>query len=98
VVLQATVPAGHWTANRRGTALSFRDSEGALLGGLTQVVLRSRDGVHYRIAITGKNLDLTGSDAPDLLIGLEVAHEAYVSASDCETNGRRTRVRCRQKR
>jgi len=96
-VLQVVVPAGNWKSNRRGTRLVFKDRTGELLGGVTRVTLISRDGVNFRLSVSAKNLDLSDSIGPELTMTLEIADEAYVSASGCETNRRATRMRCEQK-
>ncbi len=98
VVLQATIPAGLWRSNRSETRLVFSDPSGTVLGGLTQVSIRSRDGVHYALVAAAKNLDLARSRGPELVLALEVAAERYVSASGCQLNARATRMRCRQQR
>ena len=98
VLFQTSVPSANWTANRRGTQLSFRDFAGELLGGLTRVTLRSHDGVRYDVTVTGKHLALAGSDLPALRVGVGVDPATYVGLGDCTTNRRRTRVSCRQPR
>ena len=98
VMVQVAVPAGYWTSNLSGTKLVFRDSTGTLLGGLTRVVLRSRNGIDYAFAATAKNLDLAAGGAPDLAVALESDGQTYVGASPCKTNRRATRVICRQER
>lgn len=97
-VLSATVPAGNWKINGRGTRLVFKDRSGEVLGGVTRVTLRSRNGVEFKFSAAAKNLDLSDSLGPELTMTLEIADEAYVSASGCETNRRATRMRCAQKR
>ncbi len=93
-LLEATVPSGSWTTNRSGTQLAFRDASGELPGGLTRVTLRSRDGVHYQLMVTAKNLDLAGSDAPALRVGFALDATSYVGLGRCTTNRRRTNVSC----
>lgn len=97
-LLEATVPGGSWTTNRSGTQLTFRDSGGSLLGGLTRVTLHSRDGVRYDLTVTGKNLDLTGSDVTALRVGFDLDAASYAGLGRCSTNSRRTRVSCRSAR
>ena len=97
-ILTVTIPGGNWTSNNLGTLLSFRDATGALLSGLTRVRLRSRDGVHYALAVTAKHLDLAGANAPNLRVGVNIDAESYVSLSQCAANSRGTHVSCQQKR
>jgi hypothetical protein len=93
-LLEATVPSGSWTTNRSGTQLAFRDVGGQLLGGLTRVTLHSRDGVHYDLTVTAKNLDLTGSDVPALRVGFDLDATSYAGLGRCTPNRRRTHVSC----
>lgn len=97
-LMTVDIPAGSWTANRRGTQLSFQDATGSLLGGLTRATLRSRDGAHYALSAAAVHLNLQGGDPRQLTITLGVAGSSYVSASDCRANRRGTHVRCRQRR
>jgi hypothetical protein len=98
VILSVTIPAGNWTPNRPGTHLVFKDATGTLLSGLTRVSLRSRDGVHYKLSVAARHLDLAGAHAPELVIGVDAAGESYLSASGCTSNPRGTRVSCKQKK
>jgi hypothetical protein len=97
-IVQVTVPASNWKINRFGTNLSYADKSGLALGGVTRVALQSRDGAHYTVSLSAKNLDLDRSREPELVLSIAVAGERYVSASGCQTNRRATRVVCRQKR
>ncbi len=96
VVMQETVPDGHWKSNRRGTRLAYRDRK-AELGALTSLTLSSRDGVVYKLSATAVHLDLRGARASQLEVDLEVARQDYVSATGCTMNPSATRVRCKQK-
>jgi len=98
VLLQLTVPSGSWIPSRSGTVLVFRDLGGVLAGGITRVVLRSRDGVRYDVTVAAKNLDLAGSDLPMLRVGLDLDIGNVVGLGSCTTNRHRTRVTCRQPR
>ncbi len=93
-IVELAIPGDAWKVNRRRTALAFRDRTGLLLGGLTRVKLRSRDGVRYHFTATAKNLDLEGSAAPELMITLDMGGRDYVSASGCESNRAATRISC----
>jgi hypothetical protein len=97
-LLQVTVPSGSLVANRSGTSLVFRDLGGVLAGGITRVVLRSRNGIRYDVTVAAKNLDLAGSDLPMLRVGLELDVGNVVGLGSCTTNRHRTRVTCRQPR
>ncbi len=97
-LLQVTVPSGSWIPSRSGKSLVFRDLDGALAGGLTHAVLRSRDGVRYDLTLTAKGLDLSGSDLPMLRIGLTLDVGDVVGLGRCTTNRHRTRVSCRPPR
>jgi len=96
-VTQVAVPSSNWNINRSGTSLSYVDKSGAPLGGVTRVALHSRDGRRYTVALTAKNLDLSGTRAPELVLSLAIADELYVSASGCAVNRSATHVTCRQK-
>jgi hypothetical protein len=96
-LMQVVVPAQNWKINRNGTNLSFTDKTGLLLGGVTKVVLHSRDGVHYTVALTAAHLDLDRSRERELVLSIAVDAERYVSASGCDTNRSATRVVCHQK-
>ena len=98
IIMTIAIPEGSWTANRRGTQLSFEDASGTRLGGLTRATLRSRDGVHYALSAAAAHRDLQGGDTPRLTITLGVAGTSYVSTSQCRANRNGTRVRCRQRR
>jgi hypothetical protein len=97
-LLQLTVPSGSWIPNRSGTSLVFRDREGVLANGVTRITLRSRDGAHYDVTVTAKNLDLAGSDLPKMRVGLDLDVGNVVGLGSCTTNRHRTRVTCRQPR
>jgi Matrixin/Thrombospondin type 3 repeat len=97
-VFQVTVPSGNWLPNRSGTSLVFRDRDGVLANGITRVTLRSRDGAHYDVTVTAKNLDLAGSDLPQLRVGLDLDVGDVVGLGSCTTNRHRTRVTCKQPR
>ncbi len=97
-IMQVTVPAQHWKINRYGTNLSFADKTGLTLGGVTRVVLHSRDGARYTVGLNAKHLDLDRSRERELVLSIAVADARYVSASGCQTNRKATRVVCRQKR
>jgi len=96
-ILDVTIPAGNWKANRRGTRLMFKDRSGQQFGGLTRVTLNSKRGPTFQFSAAAKNLDLSGSVGPELTMTLEIADDAYVSAQGCETNRRATRMRCSQR-
>jgi hypothetical protein len=97
-IIQLTVPSGSWTTNRRGTQLVFRDAAGTLLGGLTRVTVRSRDGLRYDVTVAAKHLDLTGSDMPELRVGFDLEATNYIGLGRCATNRQRSRVSCLQPR
>ena len=97
-LLQVTVPSGSWVTSRSGKSLVFRDLDGALAGGVTRVVLRSRDGIRYDVTITAKNLDLAGTDRALLQVQLALDVGDVVGLGSCTTNRHRTRVTCRQLR
>ncbi len=94
LILEVTVPSGSWITNRSGTRLAFLDVTGERLGGLTRVMLRSRDGVHYDLTVAAKHLDLTGSDVPTLRVGFDLDATSYVGLGRCATNRRRSHVSC----
>lgn len=94
VLLSTVVPVGSLRANVRGTLLTFRDLAGELLGGITRVTLRSRDGIHYDVTVTAKHLDLSGSDVPALGVGVMLDTAPYDGLGRCTTNRRRTHVVC----
>ena len=96
VVVNETVPGGHWKSNKRGTRLTYRDRKGEL-GGLTAVTLYSRDGAAYTFSAAANGLDLSGGREPSLEVELLIGGDTYVSASGCSMNSRATRVRCKQK-
>jgi Matrixin len=98
VVLNVTVPGDLWRSNRRGTQLVFKDRSGTVLGGVTRITLRSRDGTNYRLTLAAKSLDLSDSIGPELTVMLDIANDVFVSASDCETNRANTRMRCERQR
>jgi hypothetical protein len=98
VVVHETVPGGHWTSNKRGTRLVYRDRKG-VLGGLTAVTLASRDGGSaYTFSAAAGGLDLSGGRESELEVELLIGGDTYVSASGCSMNSRATRVRCKQKK
>ncbi len=97
-LMQVVVPARNWKINRSGTNLTFVDKTGLTLGGVTKVMLHSRDGARYTLALSAAHLDLDRSRERELVLSIAVAGERYVSASGCETNRRANRVVCKQKK
>jgi hypothetical protein len=84
--------------SRNGKSLVFRDLDGTLAGGITRIALHSRDGIHYDVTLSAKNLDLTGSDRATLQVSLALDLGDVVGLGSCTTNRHRTRVSCRQPR
>jgi len=93
-IMQAVVPAGNWKVNRRGTKLVFVDPSGTRLGGLTRVVLRSDDGVIYRLAVAAKRLDLGPKREPTLTMAVDITGEKYVGVTGCQVRSGSTSMRC----
>jgi hypothetical protein len=97
-VAELAVPAGAWTANRSGTQLVFADRTGTLLGGLTRVMLRSRDGGSYSFMLTARDLALDGARLADLLVTLDAANTPHAGIGSCRVGSRGSSVRCTAKR
>jgi hypothetical protein len=97
-LLQVTVPSGSFVTSRTGKSLVFRDLDGTLAGGITRLVLHSRDGISYDVTLSAKNLDLTGTDRAKLQVGLALDVGNVIGLGSCTTNRHRTRVSCRQAR
>ncbi len=97
-IMAAAVPAGNWRGNRRGTKLVLTDPSGARFGGLSRVVLRTKDGQIYRLSVTAKRLDLGPTPEPTLVVAVTMAGEQYVGATGCQLRSGATSMRCGLKR
>jgi len=70
-IFTATVPGALLTPNGSGTKLRFRDSSGALAGGITKLRIGGRSAT--RLVVRARGLDLSAADAGPFVATLDTA-------------------------
>ncbi len=85
----ATIPAGRFVANGRGTRLAFRDSTGTVANGLRRVVLSVDRSGGIKLKVTGAKLDLAGADRPSITTTVAFGDVPFESTNTFRVAGRK---------